>query len=503
MKTNVLRGFISIFGAKVVTLFLGLLVTPILVRLLGISQYGDYAFLLSVLGITMILANAGIFDGTRKYIAEDREQSNWTEHVFGFYFRVAIILAVLTALVYVVFSALGLSDYFFDERFSTYFYLLGILVISRQADSIARGGLMGLGFEDRSEPLSILKNVLFAICGLSLAYIGYGVEGVLVGHIIASLVTSIFSYFVLFQHISVRAIFSRVSTEFPKQELLSFNSFSIILILLTSSLYHADIIILRLIEGNESTGYYKAALVIAEFLWFVPNALQMVLLHSSSELWSKDRMDQITMLASKTTRYNLSLVLLLAIGVAALANDFVPLYFGSEFEASVLPLLLLLPGVVGFALARPIFAVGQGKGDLRVLIVATGTAAMINLALNLLLIPRYGMSGAAVATSIGYGSMVAFHGFAARRIGYDPFMDLRVFRIATTAILAAFVIFGFSRVIDSGLLSLAIVPPIGFVVYSTLALRTDAIAAEEIIPLLQRAPSPLSGWSIKVVRHIR
>ena len=59
MKTDVIRGFVSILGSKVTTLFLGLLTTPILVCLLGSSQYRDYAFLLSILGITMVLINEG------------------------------------------------------------------------------------------------------------------------------------------------------------------------------------------------------------------------------------------------------------------------------------------------------------------------------------------------------------------------------------------------------------------------------------------------------------
>ncbi len=194
--------------------------------------------------------------------------------------------------------------------------------------------------------------------------------------------------------------------------------------------------------------------------------------------------------------------MLLLLGIAALAAPFMQLYFGSEFGDAVVPLLLLLPGVLGFAVARPIYAIGQGKGELRVLIVATGTAAVINLVLNLILIPQYGMHGAAIATSIGYGSMVVFHYFAARRIGYNPFADLRLTRIAITTGVAAPVIFGVSYAIDSGLLSLVIVPPVGFIVYSTLALRTGAVTADEIVPILNNAPAPFSSWSIKIVNQI-
>lgn len=502
MNTDVIQGFISILGSKVATLFLGLLTTPILVRLLGSSQYGDYAFLLSIIGITMILINAGIFDGTRKYIAEDREDHNWTEHVFGFYFRLAIVLAIVGALIYAMISWSGLPERFLGNGFNIYFYLIGILIVGRQVNSVARGGLMGLGLEERSEPLNILGTILFAVFGLYLVYTGYGVIGVLVGHIISTLIVSILAYTILFQYINFRSIFVRIPKKFPKNELLSFNSLSIILIFLTASLYHIDIIFLRLLTGDQATGYYKAALGVAEFLWFVPNVLQTVLLHSSSELWSNDRTDRITSLASQTTRYNASLVLLLMIGLAALAHDFIPVYYGPEFDAAVLPLLLLLPGVLGFALARPIFAIGQGKGQLQILIMATGTASLVNLCLNALLIPSYGMVGAAIATSIGYGSMLILHILAARRVGFNPINDLRLIRIAAVAIIATGVIFGLSSAITSSILSLIIVPPVGFIVYSILSLRFSVVSPEETALITQQLPSPLKEYTERGIRFV-
>lgn len=488
MKTGVLRGLFSILGAKVVTLVLGLLITPLLVRLLGSRLYGDYAFVLSLLGITMILVNAGIFDGTRKFIAENREESEWTEYVFGFYLRTSVLLAAIAAAGYLVFSNLGFAGQFFGTEFVVYFYLLGGLILSRQAYSVARGGLMGLGLEDRSEPLFVFQKILFGIVALSLAYIGYGVVGVLVGHLVASVTVAIVAFAILFRRLNTRSVFGRIPTEFPRRELLSFNGLSVVLILLTASLYHVDILLLKPIAGSNATGYYRAALIVAEFLWFVPNALQTVFLHSSSELWSRDATTRITALVSQATRYNLSLTVLLAIGLAVLAPDFVPLYFGPEFQASVLPLLLLLPGSLGFALARPIFAVGQGKGELGVLIAATGSAAVMNLLLNLLLIPRYGTAGAAIATTTSYGSMVLFHTWAARKIGFDPIDDIRLVKVLLVAIPTGVILIGFASVINSSIVSLLVVPPVGFAVYAFLTLKLGVISPDELSEIVDRFP---------------
>ncbi|QSG01701.1 oligosaccharide flippase family protein [Natranaeroarchaeum sulfidigenes] len=499
---NIIRGFVSILGSKIGKLILGVVITPLIVRFLGSELYGDYAFLMSLLAITMIIVNAGIFDGTRKFIAEDMKNSNWVEQVFGFYLRVAIILALIVAVAFAVFSWIGLAERFLGDGFEVYFYLLGLLIVARQANSVARGGLMGLGLEDRSEPLLVIRKLLFGVSAVSLLYLGYNVGGVLVGHFLATSVTAAVAYVFFFKRVDVKSVFIPVTDGFPKRELLSFNGLSIVLILLTASLYHVDILFLRLIAGDQATGYYRAALVIAEFLWFVPTALQMVLLHSSSELWSKGENTRITELSSRATRYNLSFILLLAIGLTALASDFLPLYFGPEFEASVLPLLVLLPGVIGFALARPMFAIGQGKGDLSILIGATGTAALVNLLLNVLLIPMYGMIGAAVATSIGYGLMAVLHTLAARRNGFNPVQNLRLVRIGIVAVIAAIFIFGAATLIESSIISLIVVPPLGFIVYSVLTFRFEVISIEELEPVTNRLPETLEKHIEPVLQWI-
>lgn len=497
---SIIRGFASILGSKIGTLLLGLVITPVIVRFLGSSLYGDYAFLLSILGIVMILVNAGIFDGIRKYIVENRSNSTWVEQVFGFYMRVAVLLALIAAAVFAMFAWFGLAERFLKAEFEVYFYLLGLLIVVRQGNSVARGGLMGLGLEDRSEPLGVLRKILFGVSAVSLLYLGHNVGGVLVGHILATSLSTGVAYFFLFKRIEIRLVFTHVPDDFPKRELLSFNSLSIVLILLTASLYHVDILLLRLITGDQATGYYRAALVIAEFLWLVPNALQMVLLHSSSKLWSEGHHDRISELASRTTRYNLSFVLLLSIGLSALAGDFLPLYFGSEFEASVLPLLLLLPGVIGFSLARPIFAIGQGKGDLRILIVATGIAAVVNFVLNILLIPAYGPLGAAGATSVGYGLMAVLHIRGAHRIGFNPIQDLRLVQIGIVATTTAVITFGIAEVINSPIVSLIVVPPLGFITYSILSLRFGVITSGEVEPLRKRLPDRASRYVELILR---
>lgn len=485
MSRRILRGFISILGTDVAVLALSLVITPILVRLLGSAKYGDYAFVLSVLSMVMIVVNAGIFDGIRKYIAEDRDPG-WQGAVFGFYLRVGLVIAVVAAVLISGLTTIGVIATQFGPAFTTYFLVVAGLIIVRQLWAIGRGTLMGLGYEHISEPVKVVRWVIFAIVGLGLVALGYGITGALVGRLIARGTVMVFAFAIVFRKLPLRAVFDRPDPSFPRRSLLMFNSLSVILILLMNSLYEVDILLLRIMRGSVETGFYKAALVVAEFLWFVPTALQTVLLHSTSELWMEDRTATVTALAARVTRYTLLFVTLLALGLFALADEFVPLYFGQEFSAAVAPLIFLLPGTIGFAVARPVFAIGQGKGSLRPLVAATGIAAALNLLLNLVLIPRYGMRGAAVATSVGYGSMLALHLVTARRIGFNPVADLRPLRVAATGLIAAPIILLAADHL-SGLIALAIVPGIGFAVYTGAALAVGAIDREELAELRDRS----------------
>ncbi|MEA5386548.1 oligosaccharide flippase family protein [Haloarculaceae archaeon H-GB11] len=267
------------------------------------------------------------------------------------------------------------------------------------------------------------------------------------------------------------------------------------------SLYHADVLMLKLLVGSTKTGNYKAALKLAEFLWFVPIAIQTVFVHSTSELWSNERHDQISELATRATRYTFLITMVMVVGIASLADIAVPMYFGPEAVPAITPLLLLLPGSLGLALARPILAIGQGKGDLKFPTLATAGAASINFALNLLLIPRYGMHGAAVATSIGYSSMFGFHLWSARRIGFDPLTDARIGRTVLTALLAAGPIFYLPSVIGNDLVTLVVVPVVGGTLYLVAAFITRALGVVELLDVLASFPAPIGSSAERLKWH--
>lgn len=486
---NLTRGFSYVLIARIVTVVVYVLITPFLVRFLGV-EYGEFAFVDSMLALMVVFLDGIVFDGLRKYLAEKGRGSGWRDDVFGFYVRVTSFgTSVLIAVILLTIQT-GLITSVLGPGFETYFYLLVLMVFVRQFFYIIRSSLMGFGCEHISEPLEAAHRVIFGLLGVTLAFFGWGVAGVLLADVIAVALVSVVGTVFVSRRIDLRTVGTLAPVSFPRRELLTFNSYNVLLQFLVISLYHIDILMLQVLAGTEQTAYYKAALVVAEFLWMVPIALQTTLVHHMSELWSEEDIDLINEIVTKITRYTLLLLLLLAIGIATLADRFVRLYFGVEFEPAVTPLLILLPGALGYAVARPIIAVGIGKGELRVLVIATGGAAVINLVLNAILIPRAGMFGAAIATSIGYGSMLAFHLIGANRVGFEPLGDIRLGRVFLTVGVTVPVLLALDSTIESTLLALAVVPPVGLVVYTAVAFKIGAIDRAEVTSLVGRLPIP-------------
>lgn len=497
MVSNFLRGVISVISSRVGTMLLGVITTPILARLLGSTKYGEYGAIMSIFGLLIVISEFGVFDGMRKYIPDQREIEDWQSYVFGFYFRWSLAITTTVSVVLLLFGATDLGAIVFPNDYKLYFGLVSLSLFITGLNNALRGALMGLRLEHYSESLQLFKEIVFAVTAISLVYYGFEVAGAVLGMIIGTIFATLISLLVAKRHLNLKRIFQSTPSILSGRDLMLFNAQNAVNALFMVSLYHLDVLLLQSLIGGSQTGFYKAALNLAQFMWFVPTAVQFVLVQSVSEQWSAGNENQVSLMAASATRFTLVFSVLLAIGLAVLADIFVPLYYGTEFTPAILPLLLLLPGALGFAIARPIFAIGQGIGTIKYLTFATGIASAINFVLNLVLIPRYGMYGAAISTSIGYGSMIIFHTVAALKVGYNPIANIRILRLSLASFVLAVILITLRFALHSDLVAMIVIPPIGAVIYSITVISLNVISKGEIKNLIEG--TPLEESSIETI----
>ena len=164
--------------------------------------------------------------------------------------------------------------------------------------------------------------------------------------------------------------------------------------------YKADIFLVNLFLGPAQAGLYVIAVQLSERLWLLSKGVSTVLLPRLSQL-SEDEATR-KMLTPLITRWVLLITLLGACLLGAVAYPVILLIFGSDFLKATAPLLFLLPGVVCGSASRIIANDLAARGRPELNMYTSWVVVIVNVIGNIVLIPIYGMSGAAVASSAAY-----------------------------------------------------------------------------------------------------
>ena len=165
--------------------------------------------------------------------------------------------------------------------------------------------------------------------------------------------------------------------------------------------YRVELFILEAYEDVARVGIYSIAMQAAEAIWLVPAAIATAV--TAPVVHESDAG------AARLTRRSVGKGLLYTSGVAGAvgiaAPIVIPLLFGDDFSDAVRPLWLLLPGVVAYApvtILVVFLSARLGRPHLSLIVAVAGL--VVTTAAALVAIPRYGASGAAIASTIGYAA---------------------------------------------------------------------------------------------------
>lgn len=182
-------------------------------------------------------------------------------------------------------------------------------------------------------------------------------------------------------------------------------------------LLRIDIFLLNGTVSRSDVGLYSLAVTIAELAYLVTDSVAHVMLPSQVT----GSLEESSPVTAHAVRLNIVASLLCVLGTALVAPLLVPLVYGRDFGGTVAPLLLILPGIVALAVSRPVAVFLTRMNRPLAMSAVSGGAMSVNVALNLMLIPRFGVEGAAVASTIAYlGAAAVFVGWFLRCSGSSP-----------------------------------------------------------------------------------
>jgi O-antigen/teichoic acid export membrane protein len=205
------------------------------------------------------------------------------------------------------------------------------------------------------------------------------------------------------------------------REFLSYSPSVFLIIAVQYLLSWTDVVVLSVYSTQARIGYYQVAFQTSILVLLVLKALNSIFPSVAAELYDSGRIEALETLYVASTKWASFVTLQLAAFVV-LASESILTLFGAGFSSANLALLFLVVGQSVTALSGPAGNLLSMTSNERIETVNTVSVALLNLALNLLLVREYGITGAAAATGVSLALLNVIRVVEVRYfLGFTPF----------------------------------------------------------------------------------
>lgn len=168
--------------------------------------------------------------------------------------------------------------------------------------------------------------------------------------------------------------------------------------LMMTSVFRVDTFIVNSMASSASLGIYSIAVNLAELLLVIPSAVGTALFPHLTSQKNENRLETACLVA----RLNVGLALVFSMGMLLFGYPIILLLFGAKFLSAYIPMLCLFPGLIAMTASYSYCNYFSSCGQPAKTAWISGVGVIINIVLNLILIPLYGIIGAAIVSSISY-----------------------------------------------------------------------------------------------------
>lgn len=384
----------------VLVIFLNILVKPFWIfgidrtvqNVVGAGEYGLYFSLLSFSLLLNILLDLGITNFNNRNIARNPEKlPEFFSSIVGLKFLLAIFYAIVCLVA-------GLLLGYGEEHFR----LLWILILNQFLASLVlylRSNISGLHYFRTDSLVSVLdRTLVILICGFllwgNITDQAFRIEWFILAQTAAYAMTAVVAFFIVLY----RSEYFRLHIDLRKFAAILKESYPFaILILLMFFYYRIDSVLLeRLLEnGKQQVGIYAQSFRILDAAYMFATLFAGLLLPIFSRML-KNKESAEGMVSLSLTLIFLPALLLAAIGIFY-SGQVMELLYNEHMEASSRIFPLLMIGFTGISVSYIFGTLLTANRNLRQLNLLALSAVILNLTLNLILVPRHMAYGAAIA----------------------------------------------------------------------------------------------------------
>ncbi|MDI6821521.1 MAG: oligosaccharide flippase family protein [Actinomycetota bacterium] len=398
MKKTVAQGTFYLTISQAFALICGYALHITLGRVLGPSHYGLFGFVISLL-VWLEITLGGVSGAAIKKVAESPFFTKVIE-------KKAIYLQSLVAIILFVLAfsfSPFLSRIFNDPKIDVYFKIaiLDIPILAFYNIYIAL--LNGSRFYKQQAIASIVYFFSKLIFVVGLVLLGLSVAGALIGNIMAS----VFGFLVGFYYF--RELIGGTEEVDINDTVKTVKSFGLLKLavpfaivgLLFNLLMSIDLwFVKEIVLSAPKVGYYVAASTLAKVLYFLFGALSSALFPAITNSIAEGRIEQTKRYINQALRFLLLFLVPISFVMAVTSTNLVSLLYSQRYLAAGSPLAILAFGYAFISILLAILSILMANNNFKEVIILASFLVLADAGLCMSLISHYGLSGAAMATTL-------------------------------------------------------------------------------------------------------
>ena len=387
-KNGVAKNYIYNLIYQLLTIFLPLITTPYLSRILGVKQIGIYGYTTSIVAYFILFGSLGISMYGQREIAYHQDNKEKRSKIFWELVIIRFItLTISTLLFYFIFVR--------GESYSLYYRILLIQLVANMFDI----SWFFQGIEEFDK--TVVRNLIVKLLCLVLIFT------------VVKDYNDLWKYFLIYagaEFIGNVSIWLYIP-KYIKRITLSKLDFkkhvkpTLMLFLpqIAIQIYTVlDKTMIGILTNDMSeVGYYEQAQKVVRAAILVVSALQIVMNSRIANAYSKKDKKEVHECLEKSFKFVFLLAIPMMLGLIGIADKFVPWYYGKGFDGVTGILIFISPILIAIGLngiTGVQYLVQIGKQNIFTKSVIIGS--LINVVCNLILIPKYGGVGAAIASVV-------------------------------------------------------------------------------------------------------
>ena len=385
LKNSVMTLFTRIF------VFLLMLTASVYIaRVLGPEAKGIYALLTQLVFLSVLFMDLGIQNASVFFLGKKEPLDRIYPNV--------ISISLITGLIVFVclLSSLSFLKSTFLRNIDSGLILVAIFCIPFKIfTELSSSVILGINKIRAMNTLRITHFSLFLII-FSILVIALKLQ--LKGAILSFTITELIMVFVYLLAISK---WSRICLRFDFKlikKLLRYGICGFLVPLLLLLIFRIDFFLLNFFQGVKSVGFYSVAVSFAELLWLVPEVIGMILFAKLAS----GRPELIKQNTMQTLRILFSMLVMFSLLLFSFASRVIIFVYGEQYLSSIVLMRILIPGFLMMALYYIFFSYFFSKGRPEIVTLVIFLTMIIKIILATILIPAWGIRGAAVCSTITY-----------------------------------------------------------------------------------------------------